>query len=400
MSMSNIHESTPIQDIEEQLAFHTKESTRLKNLLNARAPINRLPPEILSLIFVFQAEIFHDLRLRGPSPLWYHNGTDEAAHSPIYTWLNVTSVCKHWREVALQCASFWTYLVIDQRIPEESLSTFIARSKGLPLTVVAHAFDLENHCPNCIAPSRLADSFCTGFDELERVFPRVAELTLYILEAEDEHEQIWCMISSSSNSLTSLRVEGVGDVADRCSTRQHMVECPVHVPDSWVMDPMPAPLLSLVFAGVRVAWDNNAFFCPTLRHLEITECYMLGKGVPEPPPDLGELLDALRGMPALESFRIDSLSFPAIAAAHPYDTVDLPRLRRLEVPLTHGLAPHLAAYLRLPHDASIHFTDQTNTAHWSSSAILTEYMYTRALPRLLENMHVYAISQHFGHIEL
>jgi hypothetical protein len=42
-------------------------------------------------------------------------------------WVNVSYVCRHWRNVALNCATLWTYLfVMSPRWTEELL----ARSKA------------------------------------------------------------------------------------------------------------------------------------------------------------------------------------------------------------------------------------------------------------------------------
>ncbi|KDQ16784.1 hypothetical protein BOTBODRAFT_144507 [Botryobasidium botryosum FD-172 SS1] len=77
-------------------------------------PIHRLPDEILSSIFLFS------------------NCSDYAQH--VRDVLKLSSVCRHWREVALECPRLWTRL---QPLPwtERFFDLFLERSKQAPLDV-------------------------------------------------------------------------------------------------------------------------------------------------------------------------------------------------------------------------------------------------------------------------
>ena len=92
--------------------------------------IHRLPTETLEAIFVQRA----------------HDYFREATGRPIPTapsWVNVSYVCRHWRNIALNCPTLWTYLfVTSPRWTEELL----ARSKQASLKLAADLRDwYEKH---------------------------------------------------------------------------------------------------------------------------------------------------------------------------------------------------------------------------------------------------------------
>ncbi|KIJ20956.1 hypothetical protein PAXINDRAFT_165772 [Paxillus involutus ATCC 200175] len=91
----------------------------LRTRRNALSPISRLPPEILSTIFTHYA--------RG-----YYEDTLSRAGWAVPLWVNVSYICRHWRDVALNCPSLWTFLFVSSpRWTEELFS----RSKMAPLKI-------------------------------------------------------------------------------------------------------------------------------------------------------------------------------------------------------------------------------------------------------------------------
>ncbi|KAF5333179.1 hypothetical protein D9611_002801 [Ephemerocybe angulata] len=96
----------------------------LKSCHNAVTLTCRLPPEILSRIFI-------DLASMGISA-WYAVGANKRPRKVSVSWLRVTFVCRHWRSVALQCPSLWSNLVFSNANLAEAMLT---RSKGAPLTI-------------------------------------------------------------------------------------------------------------------------------------------------------------------------------------------------------------------------------------------------------------------------
>ncbi|KAF5324925.1 hypothetical protein D9611_004114 [Ephemerocybe angulata] len=83
----------------------------LHRLHNTLAPINRLPPEILSRIFV--------------------QSSAERRQDSL-SWIQVTHTCHHWREVALDCAALWSDISF---VNPAFTKVMLARSKNAPLHV-------------------------------------------------------------------------------------------------------------------------------------------------------------------------------------------------------------------------------------------------------------------------
>ncbi|KAI0038839.1 hypothetical protein FA95DRAFT_1613060 [Auriscalpium vulgare] len=84
---------------------------------NSSRPVSRLPPEIFTHIFAYRAEL--DISDR-PVPL--NN-----------SWIAVTHVCQHWRNIAVGCPSLWTNVTAQFGV--SWFETMIARSNKMPLSV-------------------------------------------------------------------------------------------------------------------------------------------------------------------------------------------------------------------------------------------------------------------------
>ncbi|KAJ3546002.1 hypothetical protein NMY22_g2214 [Coprinellus aureogranulatus] len=88
------------------------EVAALKTCQNATAPINRLPPEILSHIFL-------DVQKQEDSV-------------ETVCWVAVTHVCNHWRNVALKCTALWSHLAFPH---PDFTELMLSRSASAPLHV-------------------------------------------------------------------------------------------------------------------------------------------------------------------------------------------------------------------------------------------------------------------------
>ncbi|TDL22601.1 hypothetical protein BD410DRAFT_788415 [Rickenella mellea] len=86
----------------------------LKSRRNSFCSVNKLPPEIITCIFL-------RLQMRESS-----------------LWLHITHVCRRWRHIALDSPSLWTSISLSQYRPNE-LAAFLKRSKCSPLTVSLRA---------------------------------------------------------------------------------------------------------------------------------------------------------------------------------------------------------------------------------------------------------------------
>ena len=113
--------------MQREIAVETKKVVDLKIRLNELAPIARLPPELLSEIFIQVALMnAHTLRAK-------HLPANRAA------W-NVTHVSHHWREVALNCPSLWSEIEISGS-ETDHIREMLSRSKRASLNIVADMYD-------------------------------------------------------------------------------------------------------------------------------------------------------------------------------------------------------------------------------------------------------------------
>ncbi|EIN13372.1 hypothetical protein PUNSTDRAFT_33014, partial [Punctularia strigosozonata HHB-11173 SS5] len=113
----------------------------LRTQHNHWAPVSRLPPELLSLVF------HHCVYSPADYPRCSPGGSGPATPSlPLSTRLfPFMEVCRHWRAVALNCAPLWSNVAcIDASLTAELLS----RSKDAPLDILAYG--------PYVAPTRLA----------------------------------------------------------------------------------------------------------------------------------------------------------------------------------------------------------------------------------------------------
>ena len=129
MDESNLYSasSLPVYDMAIEHTADDSEDPITKNSgsfdpyaqMNSHSFIFRLPTEILESIFIDCARDYHSKDDAHPTPT-------------VPSWVNVSYVCRHWRNVALHCPILWTYLfVTSERWTEELL----VRSKQAPLSL-------------------------------------------------------------------------------------------------------------------------------------------------------------------------------------------------------------------------------------------------------------------------
>ncbi|KZV63394.1 hypothetical protein PENSPDRAFT_657330 [Peniophora sp. CONT] len=97
----------------------------------------RLPPEILSSIFLFAKDSWHPRYGWGPTCKSVALNKDQPGKLQMeYTlgWMVLLHICSVWRQAALGAPFLWTHVpVMDLHI--HAIPTFLARSRGLPLSV-------------------------------------------------------------------------------------------------------------------------------------------------------------------------------------------------------------------------------------------------------------------------
>ncbi|KAG9083443.1 hypothetical protein FS749_006025 [Ceratobasidium sp. UAMH 11750] len=100
---------------------------------NAAQPINRLPIELLSRIFVAGDELDQDK---------VQVADEDNAEADLEFQELVVQVCRHWRTVALDMPTLWSYITISGPAPHLRAQSFLARSG--PTTPLELELDMTN----------------------------------------------------------------------------------------------------------------------------------------------------------------------------------------------------------------------------------------------------------------
>ncbi|TFK64880.1 hypothetical protein BDN72DRAFT_774062, partial [Pluteus cervinus] len=107
--------------IDKEIAVLQESIRILHTFRNTFTPVYRLPPEVLTRIFVlFQHLIGHETY-------------DSESDSALPQWAIVTRVSQHWRDVAVGCPNLWFH--ITDAYPKHMISQWLHRSKDIPLSI-------------------------------------------------------------------------------------------------------------------------------------------------------------------------------------------------------------------------------------------------------------------------
>ncbi|KAI0042985.1 hypothetical protein FA95DRAFT_503959 [Auriscalpium vulgare] len=148
----------------------------LRSQSNELAPVSRLPPEILTLVFTSLSDTNTPRFPRQP----YRYEPRKAS------WIVVTHVCRRWRQTALEQRSLWARIQIP--MGKTWARAFLERAGPLPLSIAQH----QSSSKPWIA------------DLVKKNLPRVKELKLCIVHA---HPSAVHALQISAPMLESLDVQ-------------------------------------------------------------------------------------------------------------------------------------------------------------------------------------------------
>lgn len=157
--------------LDHEIAAMTLALCSLRTQRNILSPVSRLPAEILASIFIRCARNHHKNRRSVPE------------------WVNVSYVCRHWRDIALNCSTLWSFLFVSSQHWTDEL---LARSKTTPLKV---RVDSEY-------PKQSKELYL-----LEKVAPqagRIEDISLQLTRREAE--RILSLLSSPAPLLQTLQI--------------------------------------------------------------------------------------------------------------------------------------------------------------------------------------------------
>lgn len=193
------HATVAQRAIDKEIAGHDAAIRVLKTQRNTHSSISRLPTEIFAAIF-----------------LLVKSGQVQTA--PVPSWLNVTSVCRQWRAIALASPQMWT--TIDISHPGSALE-LLKRSKSAPLQISCgtHPYDVGLH-------TQVAEAVMAEIDRIQTL-------------------QIWSMVDT--DMLQFLPLNGVAGATILEDLRLSVNTTVSHPPPNVLLSDMPSiSRLSLV----------------------------------------------------------------------------------------------------------------------------------------------------------
>ncbi|KAF8555388.1 hypothetical protein OG21DRAFT_1496339, partial [Imleria badia] len=111
--------------------------SNLKIQRSAVCFISRLPTETLEAIFIHRAcdNWHHSIAYGPPLPFQWPRLAAPG-------WVDLSYVCRHWRNIALNCPTLWTYLFMTTPRWTEA---FLRRSKQASLKLAVHVEEEDEH---------------------------------------------------------------------------------------------------------------------------------------------------------------------------------------------------------------------------------------------------------------
>ncbi|RDX50972.1 hypothetical protein OH76DRAFT_1471309 [Lentinus brumalis] len=279
--------------------------------MNALTLIALLPPELLSLVFVYLVR--EHFEVEAARVLATHSSHLNPSPPPN-AWIKISHVCRDWRTTALATPRLWSYIMITDNFP---VKQFLARSKQAPLSVLA------------------------------KFGPRFQDLFARVL-LEFTRLQILRIICPPWSIATVC--ENISGVAPLLETID------IHGTNSYGYDAHPSAFLphflpnrlprlrTLHVSNIRFAWDNP-IFTATLTKLVIS-----GLGYTSSRHHLGSFdifLDALERMSSLQILNLYQGVIPS-PPSHFRRKVALPSLASLKLVVAADNSYRLLEHVMLP----------------------------------------------------
>ena len=199
-----------------QAASGIDESTEIISSLSLKHPFpfNRLPPELLTAVFLEYAQQYQESYV-----------DKNYLMTQVPHWVSVSYVCRYWRNVALDCANLWSHLFF---ISPKWVDELLRRSKAAPLIV---------HTDLC----KVLEPHSGPIGSLEKVLKNMERI-----------QDIW--IQYSSNDVMEI-------ICPRLNVPAPLLQS-LHLTSSSDISRYPFGISKDIFSGV----------IPRLKKVELTRC--------------------------------------------------------------------------------------------------------------------------------
>lgn len=298
VSSGNTFELSPEEHTRllQQIADHRKSIQILSSLVNANARVNKLPEELLLKVFRYYIDVW--ARAVDTLPLAY---LDPNVKVPGYHgWLQITHVCRRWRDVALRHSNLWAEIKLCRL---ETVEAFLERSGKVPLSIYVpsyrdHAQLAETMRARVLKESHRIEDFhvesvgdahrvrvyeCEGFPILKRLMLSIGNgqgtaVPSYLLKNGPPPRLEWLQaMFCTFDAVRPLFNSGMRHLAINGHIRQHQenaTEWHVFLP---ALEAMPQlEVLALNYCLPAAALDNGALpdvgkriTLPNLKRLEV-----------------------------------------------------------------------------------------------------------------------------------
>lgn len=308
------------QTLEDDIVRYSNAIINAKYRLNALTRVARLPPELLTEVFIYYRDAFAYDADPLPSPRSVAVYGNSRTASP-YHWLRITHVCRHWRELALGSPRFWSTIYLTHR--SSCIDEMLARARQAPLTIrstnVQVSEDIVKHV----------------LQHLHRIVTFDLRLPPVLTELGDSVPAplLQNLVIRSNGGYRDMFPSGSANLLQRFFTACELPN-----------------LKSLDISGFSIRCWNTALLKSTLTHLRLHGSAVLSTLT------FDHVLDSLESMPLLEELDIKDV-LPHMSENELPDEVtrvaNLPNLRTLKVYNALWCACQLLRSLSFPRSAAI-----------------------------------------------
>ncbi|KAF8880876.1 hypothetical protein BD779DRAFT_1038952 [Infundibulicybe gibba] len=294
----------------------------------------RLPPEVLSRIFIFHAQMES-------------------------TWLNgaltSTHVCKQWWEIGRACPGLWSYINYGHCRSAAWMAEMIRRSRAILLSFsITRQVDLKVDAQKVVV---VVDNM-HRFESLELGVPSGGDNTVFEV------------LSKPIPPLQHLTILNHGSAM-------------FAFPPEFLSGSAPNLRYMKIITDGYIPWDSGLF--AHLTSLNATTARVRADGDGNQ-PSLGILLSALARMPELETLILNRCLPPLTSSTTVNARVNLPKLKRLKVVAPLTCCTCFLRQITINHSATVHLTIRCSKPSVSREdveelfAVFPSHLYTTSTP--------------------
>lgn len=279
------------------------------------SPIQHLPAELLVKIF---RELAHELH-----------------YAECTTWIRIGQVCRTWRDLVLGTPTLWSHVTINSSSSRERIGPWLARSRGVQLSVEAVHYPLD----------RITRATIQVYNAVLRELQRIRELEIAI--PRTIFHQVEWPAASAAPAMRSIKFTGADDLSLAAASNMRTDAFASFVRTFGERFPQLEGLVCHFYHFNFSQWSLPASLTYLCIHNERNSRTSFSHG-----HDVGEVLDVLARLPLLTALDLRR-TLPPVSHAR-LSTVSLPLLAHLSLIDSALSCGQLLEHLLLPPDTQLH----------------------------------------------